>query len=724
MQVQKRDGTLVSWDTDKIIAAMKAAGSQQSALLGQMIQGQLRRLEVQDPMPIEIIQDAVEEVLMRHDPEVAKAFILYREEHKKLRSLSPDPNAIADYIHPAKYGRYQPRLKRRETYKETVNRVQHMYLNKFPKQRADILAAFACVQRKEVLPSMRSMQFAGKPLLQHNARMYNCSFTLLDRTTAFSEAFYLLLCGCGVGYSVQYRHINSLSKIKKMSKVRHFEVEDTIEGWADALFNLIDSAMTGVYAEFDYSAIRLKGSALNSGGLAPGHVPLKTTLEMIRVILIMREDNYLRSIDCHDIMCLIAESVLSGGVRRSSLIALFDDNDERMLTSKFPDKLKTASWRALANNSAVFHREHSTYEDFHRVMEYNLSCHGEPGFFFTTDWNYGCNPCGEIGLDPTYKKQTGFAFCNLTEVNGATVHDRKDFLNRIRIAAMIGTWQATFTDFKYLSPISKLIAERDALLGISITGIMDNPDYCLNPELLQEGALHAKNTNTKVAKLCGINIAKRLTTVKPSGTASLELGCVGSGIHSHHAKRYFRRITANHSEPVALYFQQHNPHMVEEKPNGDLCLTFPVETKGLTLETIDTKQFLRDVFTMYENWVKPGTREIDSKQLLASIPSAAWRFLTHNVSSTVVFSGEKEFWYLVNEIWKFRDSIASMTFLPYFSDKLVPFMPRERVQTTADELRWRELIEKYTPVDYTKMVEHNDVTIFEPECQGQFCGVK
>jgi len=338
-------------------------------------------------------------------------------------------------------------------------------------------------------------------------------------------------------------------------------------------------------------------------------------------------------------------------------------------------------------------------------MSLNKSSHGEPGFFFCEDEDWGCNPCGEIMLYPRYLDnpndsskesnwRTGFAFCNLTEVNAAKCSTKEDFLKACESAAIIGTLQATYTDFPYLGDTSKRIAERDALIGVSITGIQDNPK-CM--EWMAEGKQFVIETNALWAEKLGIRIAARTTCIKPSGTASLELGCVGSGIHYHHAERYFRRIIANPNESIAQQFRRINPHMVEEMPNGDWCITFPVEApRGVrTMKDYKPVDFLLTIFDVYDKWIDG-----------------------HNISSTVVFKLE-EWEEILGYVWRNKDAIAAMTFLPAASDKQIPYMPREAVETEADEVKWKNLVDNYKEVVYTG----GKGTSFDAECASGACEI-
>lgn len=767
--VIKRDGSHQPFDIEKIIEAMRKAccevgfedGFNRAEYDG-VIQQTLESLMDRSPCcsvetNIECLQDIAEQALMAMGfHTAAKAFILYRNKRAEGRGFKAPEAAVTDYIHASKYARWIPELKRRELYAETVARVEAMHIKKFPKLENAIKRHFKLVYDKRVMPSMRSMQFGGPAIEQHNARMYNCSFTLLDRIEAFGQSIYLLLCGCGVGFSCQKQHVEKLPPIKAIDKkwVVHFDIDDSIEGWADSISALVGAHVEGYWIEFNYSKIRDEGSPLKtSGGKAPGHIPLKIAHQNIQKILNQAAGRKLKPIECHDIMCFCAEAVLAGGIRRSSLISIFSHDDVEMMTCKTPGHFEYGGLnkqREMANNSAAFLR--SDLQDINEVgkpcgkdqfkqcFDFAVQHYGEPGFFLTDNLDYGTNPCGEIGLNPVMYVEpmdendymflveqgltgtnphgdhgmvaTGFAFCNLCEINMARNLTPEECYEAAEAASFIGTLQASYTSFPYLGETTELIAKREALLGVGMTGMMDNPAMSFDETVTREMAFRVQQTNLVVATEIGIKCGARLTTVKPSGTASLALGMIGSGIHPHHAKRYFRRITANHLEPVANYFRSINPHMVAVKPNGDWCLTFPVEAPAgaLTVKKMKARDFLELVFKTYENWILPGLQNDKHS------PG-----LTHNVSSTVVVDpGEWD--EVFNMVWENRHRIQAMSFLPRFGDKGNPFMPREEV-LVEDEGRWADLIRQYKPVDYAAMVEEDDgtVSVQDPACSGGAC---
>ncbi len=755
MKVRKRDGqTIAAFDISKIERAIRGAMGDCGRTISDDVVAQVAREAVAswavgDVLDVESIPDAVEGALMRHRLfDVAKAYILYRQKRAEARQARqhPDPVAVSNYIHAAKYARHDASLGRREVYAETVARVEAMHLRRFGHltgMNEEIHSAFDLVRRKRVLPSMRSMQFGGPAIEQINNRMYNCSATLVDRLDAFSEAFYLLLCGCGVGYSIQFEHIDQLPELARIDRrrVEHHVVEDSSRGWAEALRALIKSYATGASVEFAYHQIRSEGAPLRtSGGRAPGHVPLKQTIERVRGVLDGAQGRRLRPLEAHRIMCHAADAVLSGGVRRSAMIALFSPEDSEMMYAKTGDWYARDPWFANANNSVVLVRGAAREESFRRVFRMTREW-GEPGFFFVSDRDHATNPCGEILLNPKLvidddverllrkrvrrgkdmpdvragEVYTGWSFCNLCEINAAALMSASDLLEAARAATVIGTLQAAYTDMPYLGWVSETIAEREALLGIGMTGMMDSPAIALDPVVQRDVALRVVEWNKEIAERIGIRPAARTTSVKPSGTTSLELGCVGSGHHPHHARRYVRRVIANELEAVFQHFREANPHMCVRKPNGDWVVEFPVEAPlgAIVKGDIGAIQFLEMVRSTRLNWVAPGTARPDST------PGAC-----HNVSTTVqVRAGE---WAAVADyMWDHQEDFSGVTLLAETGDKDYAFAPCEAVATVADEARWNQLIAQYRPVDYTALREAEDATALAGEvaCAGGACEV-
>lgn len=541
----------------------------------------------------------------------------------------------------------------------------------------------------------------------------NCSASPVDRLDVFGEALFLLLSGCGVGYSVQYRHVRRLPPLSTVNEkdVYHHVIDDTIEGWADALDRLIDSFFNGYNVEFAYHLIRPAGSPLKtSGGRAPGHLRLKEALERIRGVLKGAQGRKLRPIECHRIMCHAADAVLSGGIRRSAMICLFSLEDEQMLSAKTGNWYERDPWFANANNSAVLKRD-EVQEDQFRAVFGQTKQWGEPGFHFVNDWDHLTNPCAEVCLYPFLNGQSGWAFCNLCEINAAKLTSLEDFVRAARSATLIGTLQAAYTDMPYLGWRSEEIAKRDALLGIGMTGMFDSPAVACDSTNQQIVSKLVKEWNAQFAAAIGINPAARTTLIKPSGTTSLELGCVASGHHPHHARRYIRRVTADELEHVFQAFKAVNPHMCVRKPDGKYVIEFPVEAPpgAIVKADLGAIQFLEMVKSTQQNWVIPGSRTLD---------------MVHNVSNTVTVKPE-EWDDVADYLWKNRDYFTGVSLLSSSGDKDYAFAPMEEVKTEADELRWNAILESYKPVDYTTIVEQDDVTDLtgEAACAGGVCEV-
>ncbi|MDR1788888.1 MAG: recombinase [Opitutaceae bacterium] len=680
-------------------------------------------------------------------------------------------NGLQDFIAISRYARYSPEKRRRETWAEAVGRVRDMHLAHYPDTSlaaaaqtaldagdltpadlADLAPvqnlgalhdairdAFDAVNRRQVLPSMRSLQFGGQAILTKHARVYNCAFTYLDRVDAFREAFYLLLCGCGVGFSVQRHHVDKLPPLAPVDPSKPLEtwfIEDTIEGWADALDAQIRAAIEGRVIAFDYSLIRPAGAPLRtSGGKAPGPQPLFHSLKRIEHILHNAAGRRLRPIEAYDILMWIAKAVLSGGVRRSATICLFTADDEEMARAKTGDWLDKNPQRTASNNSAVIPRATATRGQFERLFQQQKEF-GEPGFYFVEDPEYGANPCVEIGLHPRvtldepaiarlrelgHKEPlrpgqvlTGVQFCNLTTISSAEASSPAQFHQLCARAALIGTLQAGYTDFQYLSPASRLITEREALLGVSICGILDRPGLLLDPKVLRAGAAIVKTVNAIVARAIGINPAARTTCVKPEGTASLLLG-TSSGIHPHHSQRYFRRVQTNIHDPIYKHFKKTNPHMTEPSiydPNGRTeVITFPVEGPafGIYRDDLSALRHLEYIRIVQENWVKAGRRHEKHS------PG-----LHHNVSCTISVK-DHEWPAVADFIWEHRHEFTGIALLKDTADKLYPQSPRENVSTPDDIRQWNTLA--YNPVDYTTLEEDEDITDLKATvaCAGGQC---
>lgn len=561
--------------------------------------------------------------------------------------MNPSNKILSDVTAFTKYAKYLNHLQRRESISETKNRNMTMHLDRFPKLSRDIVKAYQYVHDDYILPSMRSMQFAGDAILKNNARIYNCSFVNIDDVRAFGETLFLLLSGVGVGYSVQNRHVSMLPKIQLPREEGTFVAHDSIIGWAQCVDALFEAYFFGrIRPIFDLTPIRPKGSYLvTTGNKAPGPEPLRKMLEMVESRLKAALGRKLTSIEVHDIICIISDCVLSGGIRRAALIALFDRNDDAMLKSKHGAWWEKHPYRARANNSAALPRGEVSKEEFDYIFKLcKDSGSGEPGFSWSNDLDQGFNPCHEIALN---SKQ----FCNLTTVNQTGITNKKDFLKRVYSATLLGTLQASYTDFPYLRPEWKEITEQEALLGVSATGIADSGLIIL-PDWLEEGAKLALEVNEKYAKKIGINAAARVTTIKPEGTASCILGS-SSGIHARHSEYYLRRVRLSKGEALDNYLRHVIPELMEDDivSSTGSVLTLPQESpKGAVLRENETALSLLQRAILYnKHWVHPGHKDGVNR---------------HNVSTTISVKDHE--WEQVREyMWANREDYSGISLLPY-----------------------------------------------------------
>ena len=610
---------------------------------------------------------------------------------------------LSDITVHMKYARYLPKKERRETWKEIVNRNRAMHVKKYPELKEEIYDAYKMVHKKKVLPSMRSMQFGGKPIEVAPNRIYNCAFAPIDDWRVFGEIMFLLLGGTGVGYSVQKHHVEKLPAINKPTskRTRRFLVNDSIEGWADAVKTLVRSYFyAGSKLRFDYSDIRPKGARLvTSGGRAPGPQPLKECLVKLQGMFEAKENgDKLSTIEAHDMICHIADAVLAGGIRRAALISLFSADDNEMIAAKTGNWWETAPQRGRANNSVVLLRHRITKEYFQDLWErVKESGSGEPGFYFSNDKDWGTNPCCEIALRP-------YQFCNLTEVNVSDVESQEDLNARVKAAAFIGTLQAGYSDFHYLRDIWRRTTEKEALIGVSMTGIASGKVLDLDTT---EASKVVKKENERVAKLIDINSAARCTTVKPAGTTSLTVG-TSSGIHAWHNDYYIRRLRVGKNEAIYTYLTIFHPDMVEDeyfRPHDTAVISVPQRApEGAILRTESALQLLKRVAKISSEWVKPGTRKGQN---------------THNVSATV--SIKEAEWADVGEwMWENRDVYNGLSVLPHDGGtyKQAPF-------EDCSKETYEKLLDNLEKIDLTKVVEIDDNTNLTGElaCAGGACEI-
>ena len=603
-----------------------------------------------------------------------------------------------------KYARYLPKKQRRETWEELVTRNKNMHLKKYPRLREEIENAYQFVYEKKVLPSMRSMQFGGKPIEVAPNRIYNCAYLPIDDWLSFSETMFLLLGGTGVGFSVQKHHADKLPEIQKpiSKRTKRYLIADSIEGWADAIKTLMKSYFFGgTPIRFDFSDIRPKGASLvTSGGKAPGPQPLRECLVKIEGILSEKDNgDKLRPIEVHDIICHIADAVLAGGIRRAALISLFSADDEEMLAAKTGNWWESEPQRGRANNSVVLLRHRITKEYFMDLWDrVRASQSGEPGFYFSNDKDWGTNPCCEIALRP-------YQFCNLTEVNTSDLRNQQEYEARVKAATLIGTLQAGYTDFHYLRDIWQQQTEKEALIGVSMTGIASGKVIELD---MKKAAMAVKRENARVAKIIGIKSAARCTTVKPAGTTSLTLG-TSSGIHAWHDDYYIRRIRVGKNESIYTHLFIHHPELIEDeyfRPHDTAVITVPQKApEGAITRKESALQLLKRIKNVTEDWVRPGTRRGQN---------------THNISATLSIRNDE--WVDVGDwMWENREYYNGLSVLPYDDHTYVqpPFeeCSMEKYQVLYDSLE---------DVDLTKVIELEDNTDLQGElaCAGGACEIK
>jgi len=600
-----------------------------------------------------------------------------------------------------KYAKYVPEAKRRESWDELVERNMVMHIRKYPHLKEEIKNVYKYVYNRQVLPSMRSLQFGGTPIELSNNRMFNCAYSPVDHPAVFSETMFNLLGGSGVGFSVQRRHTDKLPTIVgPTEKTRRFLIGDSIEGWADAIKVLIKAYTLGKSdPDFDFRDIRPKGSRLiTSGGKAPGPDPLRICLDKLRSVLNNSIGRKLEPIEVHDMICHIADAVLSGGIRRAALISLFDKDDLDMLSAKSGAWWELNPQRGRANNSVVLNRDEVTEEQWFSIWKrVESSGSGEPGVFWTNNYDVGTNPCAEISLRPN-------SYCNLVEVNVSDVTTQKELNDRVKAAAFIGTLQAGYTDFHYLRNVWKETSEEDALLGVSMTGIASGGVLHLN---LKEAAEVTIEENKRIANLININPSARITTVKPAGTTSLVLGS-SSGIHAWHNDYYIRRMRVGKNEPLYNYMITNFPKLIEDctfKPHLEAVMSFPQKApEGAILRTESYQDILERVRRFNIDWVGTGHVRGDNK---------------HNVSCTISLK-EDEWEDCGVWMWENRYHYTGISVLPYDGGSYVqaPF-------EDCDEQTFNEMFRLLKNIDLTQVIEEEDNTEAKDNvaCSGGACEI-
>jgi ribonucleoside-diphosphate reductase alpha chain len=612
---------------------------------------------------------------------------------------------LSDMVVHMKYARYDKDKKRRETWDELVDRNALMHYTFYKGENKldpeEFMSAYESIRNKEILPSMRSLQFGGLPIERNPSRIYNCAYLPVEHPDAFSETMFLLLGGTGVGYSVQERHVEKLPKvIGPKKRNRRYKIGDSIEGWADAVKVLVESYFYNRSAiTFDFSDIREKGSELVvTGGKAPGPTPLRICLEYVRSILDNSRGRKLRPIEAHDIQCYIADAVLAGGIRRAAMISLFSPTDLEMMQAKSGNWWEVAPQRSRANNSVVLLRNRTSKKMFDRIWkQVEASGSGEPGIYWTNNLDWGTNPCAEIALRP-------YQFCNLVEVNADGIVTEDDAIDRVRKATYIATLQAGYTDFHYLRGIWKETTKEDALIGVGVTGIASNT---IKPEMLELLSNVVKNENHRVAISIGINPAARCTTVKPSGTSSLVLG-TSSGVHAWHNDYFLRRMRVNKDEEIYTYLKRALPQFVEDSvmnPDGEAILTIPQKAPdGAVLRSESPFKMFKRVMDWNTGWVRGGHNRGDN---------------ANNVSAT--FSLKEGEWEKFGELmWDHRDDYNGISVLPYDGGTYVQApledITREEYEKLAPFLRNINLEKVHEEADYTDLTG-------EAACAGGACEI-
>ncbi len=610
--------------------------------------------------------------------------------------MTESKRALADYIYQSKYSLYREDLGRKEVWEESVERIHQMHLTHLgihaPAALQDewfmeqLHEAIDYYKQKKFVGSQRNLQFGGEPVLKSSAKSYNCSYSHCDRLEVFRETEWLLLSGCGCGLSVEQAHVDKLPDLLPLEELLEesevFRIPDSIEGWSDAIHRLLEFFFVPGTTRpvFDYTDIRPKGSKIAGRFLAPGPDGLRIALDNIRKLLreaVTAGQRRLSALQCTDIIAHLADSVLSGGVRRSALMILFSPEDEEMVNCKHGDWFSTNPQRARFNMSAALDRGQVAREVYERLFE-AMRTSGDPGLYWRDEFGIGCNPCCEIGFRPVDQYgNTGWQVCNLVSINGMCCTTEEEFYKICRCASTLATVQATYMDFAYLSPATRNIIEADPLIGVSIGGIMNNPQVLTNPNILSVGAMQVRQQNAKVARILGINPATRTTCVKPDGTVSLLLGMT-SGIHGAYAKRYLRSVEANIEEPNLKAYEEANPKAVQPnifKPTTDKKIFFPIEESEETLlrSELAGLKLLEYVKLVQQSWVIPGMTDMSSP-------------IKNNVSNTVDVPNDQ--WDVVRDwVWENQDYIAGVTFLSSYGDMDLPQAPMCRVATPEEILR-------------------------------------
>ena len=740
--VKKREGQVVPFDEERITKAiakaMKATGEgseKDAASVSEKVVRSLgKKFSSDHVLGIEEIQDMVEEELMAGDfSQTAKSYILYREERAKLReSKKTIPNYVRDlaveskkyfrnplgeFIYYRSYSRWLETEGRRETWIETVERyvafMKKNLGNKLTDEEYEEVKQ--AILRQDVMPSMRLLWGAGHAAEVTNVTAYNCSFIAPAKSKDFGEIMYLSMCGAGVGFSVEHQNVEELPLIKRQTgkKLPTHVIEDSKEGWADSLVLGLETWFNGEDIDFDFSGLRPQGARLKTmGGRSSGPDPLRAVLEFARRKILARQGRRLSTLDVHDIVCKIGEVVVMGGVRRTALISLSDLDDKDMQTAKFGQFYITEPQRAMANNSAVYNEKPSAATFLEEWLSLAKSGSGERGIFnreglerqmperrwknFKNYWaNSGTNPCGEIVLRSK-------EFCNLSEIVARFEDTEETLLKKARLAAILGTYQSTLTDFKYLSPEWKKNCDEERLLGVSITGQWDSPAV-RNAATLRKLKEMAIETNKAYAKKMGINQSASVTCVKPSGTVS-QLVDAASGLHARHAQYYIRRVRISATDSLfKMLRDQKIPFHPEVGQNSENATTYVLEFP-----------------------VKAPDQSILKNDVTAIEQLEYWKMVKENYTehnpSVTISVGENEWIGVADWLYKNWDMLGGLSFLPR-EDFVYQLAPYEEVSKE----RYDELVAQFPQVDFSQILlyEREDETQGAKElaCVGGTCEI-
>jgi len=720
--VQKRDGSIVPFDMEKIVSAINKAmlasgeGSPKDAeMVANRVYMEVVKIakKYKNFIPtVEGIQDTVEQELMLSDYiKTSKNYILYRQERASLRSqgvmvptrvkkLAEESkkyfrNPLSEFVYYRSYAKWIEEEGRRETWVETVDRYIAYMKSKLGNKlkEAEYKEVREAILKQEAMPSMRLLQFAGSAAEITNVRAYNCSFVAPSRFEDFGEIVYILMCGTGVGFSVESKNIQSLPQIKVQTgkKLPTHVIPDDKEGWADALILGIKTWFDGNDIEFDFSQLRPDGARLSTGGKSSGPKPLMELLGFTRERILRRQGRHLRNIDAHDIICKIGECVVSGGVRRSALISLSDLDDQEMRDAKIGQFWVNEGQRMLANNSAVYNSKPTETEFLKEWITLMQSGTGERGIFnrealyntlpkrrLEKSSGYigemGTNPCGEIILRSRQ-------FCNLSEVVARAEDKEEDLLRKIRIATILGTYQSTLTKFGYLSKEWKENCEAERLLGVSVTGQWDST-LARNGEMLKKMKNEAIKINKIYAKRFGISESTCITAVKPSGTVSQTVDCA-SGMHPRHAPYYIRRVRITATDALfKMMKDQGVPYHPEVGQSSEDANTFVLE------------------FPM-----KAPAGAICKDDITAIDQLEHWKivklnYTEHNPSVTISV-GENEWIQVAHWLYQNWDIVGGLSFLPR-SNHVYQLAPYEAI----DEKTYKELVSKMPDFDFSKIVTY------------------